>query len=90
MKKLKELYFFLNFIMIFNSKKTVRSIFFSLCIPPLLSVENLQTLAASTVSARLEFVQQSQAVAVSALLAPTVRARHAWTQSRQCSDQKQF
>ena len=39
---------------------------------------NLQTLAASTVLARSEFVQQPQAVAVSALLAPTVRSRHSW------------
>ena len=82
------LFFFLNFIMIFNSKKTVRSIFFSLCIPPLLSVENLQTLAASTVSARLEFVQQPQAVSVSALLAPTERSRHSWTQSQHCTGQR--
>ena len=49
-----------------------------MCIPPLVSVGNLHTLAASTVSAKVESVQQPQAVAVSVFLAPTERSRQAW------------
>ena len=59
----------------------------SYSVSPLVSVGNLQTLAASTVSVRREFVQQPQAVSVSALLAPTERSRHSWDQSQHYRDQ---
>ena len=78
----------LSMLISYEVLKVMMSFCFLLCIPPLLSVENLQTLASSTVWARLEFVQQPQAVSVSALLAPTERSRHSWTQSQHCTGQR--